>query len=206
MSWKRALLIFGGGLAIGLLLGLQLMKPSAAERTAATSSLELARDSVISLVAENLRLTGEAQAAPGPGLVPETTTVIHYRTQIDSVDRPIKMIVIERYTDTLWREATGVVAWDFNEDNEAYTLTGTCNANLHDLGASWTDYSLDVHQGAICPPVRRFSLGGGIYAGDLIGAASVRLNRTRILPMIGVHLGGDQLVGLKFGGLVLYDL
>ena len=206
MSWKRALLIFGGGLAIGLLLGLQLMKPSAAERTAATSSLELARDSVISLVAENLRLTGEAQAAPGPGLVPETLTVVRYRTrtQVDTVNRTIE--IIRRVNDTIYVQEEGLFAWDFNEDNEAYTLAGTCNANLLDPGASWTTYSLDVHQRAICPPVRRFSLGGGIYAGDLIGAASVRLNRTRILPMLGVHLGGDQLVGLKFGGLVLYDL
>jgi hypothetical protein len=99
------------------------------------------------------------------------------------------------------------IRWDFGDETAAYTLRGSCNANVENPLLSYADYRLDVNQRAICPGGYRLWLDGGIVAGSpFVGASWQWSQRLRA----GINVGGttteSEVVGLRFGAQASYGL
>ena len=76
--------------------------------------------------------------------------------------------------DTVFVVDSVGIHWEFRDSTAAYTIAGTSHADLRFPSLSFTEYSLDVYEDAICPRQYRLTLGGGVYAGVPFLSGNVR--------------------------------
>ena len=130
----------------------------------AQTALDAARDT-IRLSAEAVEIT-----PPTPDADTVVQVVVRYRpSKPDTVTREIAIRDTIWNVDTVIVSADGLIKWKFSEKTPAYTITGQSVANLLNPRLSYTNYSLDVNEKAVCGKPYRFgvtlALVGGPYAG-----------------------------------------
>jgi hypothetical protein len=194
---KIAAIAFAAGIVAGLVLSDQLGRPSELERQEALAAVERARDSLLTLPANEVYITDTIPGEPVIRIVRErvTDTVAGETIFVDQVT-----IV----TDTVYVGGGGF-EWSFAEYTAAYDFVGSCHANLLDPSLSYVSYSIDVKQRAICPRTYRVSIGGGIYGGGPFLASTIRLKRLQLQPMVGLQIENER-ARVRWGGAVMWGM
>lgn len=176
------------------------VSPSSAEHAEALSALAAARDSLTRIPAIEVRWdTVIREGAPVLRLIRQPA-----ERAVDTVIRT--MPGAPPPPETVWVSGDEWVRWDFRDDNRAYLLTGTCNANLVNPFLSYTTFQLDVHERAVCPRSWRVELGGGLFAGRPFLGALIHYRRFRFGPLAGFEGAGSELTRLRYGAQIYYGV
>lgn len=196
MKYRSLGVTFLAGALVGALLWSKFTQPSNAEHMAALQAAEAARDSLLAATTSN------AQVVPFTILQIDTVTDVQLRVEHRHDTTVESLFVVKRISDTVYVEVGEGFQWEFSDETPAYTITGTCFANLRRPAMSRTSYQLDINTKALCAPQRRWKIGGGVYGGTVFAAGGVQVDRWIVGPMLGVGEG----LNIKAGLFALYGV